>query len=53
MQHLIDQIQANSSIILGALFVLSEALALIPSVKANSVFQLVQDWIVKNQPPKS
>lgn len=32
-------------IILGALLGLSEALALIPSVKANSVFQLVVNFI--------
>jgi hypothetical protein len=31
--------------VLGVLLVLSEALASIPSVKANSVFQLVANWI--------
>ena len=29
------------AVIFGALFALSEALALIPSIKANSVFQFV------------
>ncbi len=31
--------------IFSALFVISEVLAQIPSIKANSVFQLVQGWI--------
>lgn len=32
---------SNSGIILGVLFGVSESLALIPSVKANSVFQAI------------
>lgn len=31
-------IQSNMALILGALFAVSEVLALIPSIKANSVF---------------
>jgi len=31
--------------VLGALFATSEALSLIPSVKANGVFQLVFGWL--------
>lgn len=34
-------IMANSAIILGILFGISELLASIPSVKANGIFQLV------------
>jgi hypothetical protein len=35
--------------ILSALFVLSEVLAQIPWIKANSVFQLVFNWLSKTQ----
>jgi hypothetical protein len=31
----------NVAVVLGALFTVSEALSLIPSIKANGVFQLV------------
>lgn len=41
MQFLID----NKVAILGALFAVSEVLALIPSVKANSIFQLIMNVI--------
>ncbi len=34
-------IHGNAVIILGALFAISEALALIPGIKSNSVFQLL------------
>lgn len=34
-------------IIAGALFAISEALSLIPSVKSNSVFQLIQNALKK------
>jgi len=34
-------LQANAALILGVLFGISEALALIPSVAANGVFQAV------------
>lgn len=39
------------SLIFAALFHLSEALALIPSVKANSVFQAIFGWLQKNKGP--
>lgn len=37
----------NYVVILGALFAVSEALALIPQVKSNSVFQLVASVLKK------
>lgn len=37
----------NYVIILGALFAVSEALALIPQVKSNSVFQLITSVLKK------
>lgn len=42
----------HQSEILTALFFLSEALAQIPFVKANSIFQLVFGWLAKKQLPK-
>ena len=36
-----EVIIANKTVILGALLAFSELLALIPSVKSNSIFQLV------------
>lgn len=44
---MLDFILANKLVILGALFGLSELLALIPAVKSNSVFQLVYNLIKK------
>jgi hypothetical protein len=38
---------ANKVVILGFLFALSEVLALIPSIKSNSVFQLVVNVLKK------
>lgn len=35
----------NISIILAALLAVSEALALIPSIKSKSVFQLIQNFL--------
>lgn len=35
----------NWGVILGALLALSEILALIPAVKANSIFQLLFGWL--------
>lgn len=46
IQFIID----NKVIILGFLFALSEILALIPSVKANSIFQLILGLLQKAQP---
>ena len=45
--QIVDFLLANKAVILGVLFALSEALALIPSVKANSVFQLVFGLVKK------
>ncbi len=49
--------QATIAIILGALLGISEALSLIPSVKANGIFQLVTGWFKalkdKISPPKA
>lgn len=39
------------SIILGVLFGISEALSLIPAVKANSVFQFIFPILQKLNPP--
>jgi hypothetical protein len=38
---------ANKVVIVGFLFALSEVLALIPSVKANSVFQVIVNVLKK------
>jgi ABC-type methionine transport system permease subunit len=42
-----EVIIANKEVILGVLLAVSEALALIPKVKANSIFQLVVNVIKK------
>jgi len=49
MAAVITWLGSNAAILLAALFFLSEALALIPSVKANSVFQFVFGWLQKEQ----
>ena len=51
MQSIIDFIVNNKAVILGIAFLISEALAYIPSVKANSVFQLIFGWLAKQQQP--
>lgn len=38
---MLDTIIANKAVLLAALLALSEVLALIPGIKANSIFQLV------------
>lgn len=45
MSAFLAWIAANKAVVLGVLFFLSEALALIPGIGANSVFQLVFGWI--------
>lgn len=45
VQTLVD----NWSVIVAGLLVVSEALALIPSIKANSIFQLVFGWLKKQK----
>jgi hypothetical protein len=47
MQHFIDMVVSHKAQELLVLFLLSEGLALIPSVKANSVFQLIAGWLKK------
>lgn len=39
--NVIAFVQANWGVIASGLFFISEALALIPSIKANSIFQLI------------
>lgn len=51
MASLISYITTNKVMILGVLFALSEALAFIPGIKANSVFQLIFGFLQKNQAP--
>lgn len=46
-------LSANGATILGALFFISEALALIPSVKANSVFTFIFNLLKSKQPPQA
>jgi hypothetical protein len=42
-----EVVVANKVVILGFLFALSEVLALIPSIKSNSVFTLVVNVLKK------
>lgn len=49
MEQVINWIVGHNAVILGALFGLSEILALIPWVKSNSVFQLVFAWLRKKK----
>lgn len=42
---MIQTVIDNWGAIVAALLVVSEALALIPQVKANSIFQLVFGWL--------
>lgn len=44
---MIQAIVAHKVEIVTALFLLSELLALVPSVKANSIFQLIAGWVAK------
>lgn len=50
MQAFIQFLIEHKAVELGIAFALSEALAFIPSVKANSIFQLVFGWLAKQQP---
>ena len=45
MESIIAFLVANSVIILGCLLAVSEALALIPALKSNSVFTLIVNLI--------
>ena len=53
MQEVISFYNENSVAIFAVLLFASEALALIPGVKANSIFQLVVGWIKKAAAKKS
>jgi hypothetical protein len=44
---MIQFIADNKAALLGAALAISEVLALIPSVKANSMFQLIFGWLSK------
>lgn len=46
---MIDFVMSHKVVILSVLFVLSEGLALIPAIKANSVFQLMFGWLKKEK----
>lgn len=46
---IIQWLGEHSAIILGALFALSEALSLVPGIKANGVFQLIYGWLKKQK----
>lgn len=43
-------LQAHGTAIMTGLFFLSEGLAQIPAVQANSLFQLIFGFLQKNQP---
>jgi len=43
--------QENSVVLLGLALALSEALSLIPSIKANGLFQLIFGWLKKSKKP--
>jgi len=47
---MIQFITDNGTVILAVLFGISELLANIPSVKANSIFQLIFGWLKSKQP---
>jgi hypothetical protein len=44
---MLEVIVANKVVVLGFLLALSEVLALIPSIKANSIFQIIVNGIKK------
>lgn len=49
MSAIIGWIAEHGTIIFGVLWGLCEALAAIPFVKANSVFQLIYNWVKKEK----
>ncbi len=50
MTDVIAFVTTNQASIYLALFFLSEILALVPAIKANSIFQLVFGWIKGKKP---
>jgi len=47
LQLIID----NKEIFLGIALAISEGLSLIPSIKANGIFQLIFGWLLKHKKP--
>ena len=47
---MIQAIIEHKAVILGLLLAISECLALIPSVKSNSIFQMLVSLVTKTQP---
>lgn len=45
--NILTFVQENSVVLLGAALAVSEALSLIPAVKANGLFQLIFGWLKK------
>ena len=45
MQDVINFVWNNGVYVLGILFAVSELLAQIPSIKSNSIFQLLFGWL--------
>lgn len=51
MELVLGFLSANATYLIGAALLLSEALASIPSIKSNSIFQLVVN-VLKSYPKK-
>lgn len=49
MQILMAWLTANQTMILGFGWAISEALSMIPAIKANGVFQLIFGWLKSNK----
>lgn len=51
---MLEWLTANAAMVLGVLLGISEALALVPGIKSNSIFQLVYNFLksVVNPAPK-
>jgi hypothetical protein len=47
MENVIAFVVENKLVIVGFLFAASEVLALVPSIKSNSVFQLIYNGLKK------
>jgi hypothetical protein len=45
-------VQANWGLVFGVLFAIDQLLASIPSIKANSVFQVIGGLLSASAPPK-
>ncbi len=50
MDVIIDWVVANYGLVLGVLLGISEALALIPGIKSNSIFTLIYNFLLKFKP---